>query len=127
MRAMKRNSDRTVVTAEGGIAERGLPNIRYRLAAAATLMAAVVVFIVLLLLSVAGVLNVTTFASGQESQGATVGVVLCGLLTLLMLFGTGYFALAVVKGVRDLMSSVFYTRGCIPEGDRGGRRNNWLV
>src|SRR6476659_2834068 len=98
MRAMKRNADRNVVTAEGGIAERGLPDVRYKPAAAATLMAAVVVLLVLLVLSVAGVLNVTSFATNEQgNEGATVGVIFCGLLTLLMLVGTGYFTMAVVK------------------------------
>src|SRR4051794_24365504 len=128
MRAMKRNTDRNMITADGGIAERGLPSVRYRPAAAATLAAAVVVLLVLFLLTVAGVLNVTSFATNeQSSEGAAFGAIFCGLLTLLALVGTGYFTLAVVRGVRDLGASVYYTRGCIPEGDRGGRRNSWLV
>jgi hypothetical protein len=110
---------------------QGLPKISYYPPIIATLMAAVFIFVVLAVLTTFALLRLLTqiqyMMSGSEVSVVSLGI--CGLVTCLLLVSTWYFATAVLKGIRDLWTPVYYTRGTlVNRRDAGTRRTtNWLV
>jgi hypothetical protein len=110
---------------------RGLPRINYYPPVVVTLMASILIFLVLAVLTTSSILRLLTrlqyMASGQQVSVVDVG--LCGLVSIVLVCGTLYFAGVVIKGFRDLRSPVYYTRGTVvgKPGMAGRRVSNWLV
>src|SRR4051812_41227181 len=103
----------------------GLPSVNYYPAIVATLVASVILFLFAGLLATAGLLNTITQwnrAANNEEGGSYLGTGWCGLLTIVALLGTFYFAMAVAKGVRDLSEKPYYTRGIVAKRRGSGGR-----
>lgn len=114
-----------------GMVEPGLPKVSYFPPVVVTLLSAVLVLVVLALLTLLALLNsITQFnRSSQALPGAsTFGAGLCGVVGLMGLAVTLYFVVAVWKGIRDLTSTVYYTRGTVrKKRTRGGRvAGHWV-
>jgi hypothetical protein len=110
----------------------GLPRVSYYPPVVATLVASVVLFLFAGLLATIGLLNTITLlghAVNKDTGGSYIGAGWCGLLTLVALLGTLYFAMAIAKGVRDLNEKPYYTRGIVAKRRTpGGRKaGNWLL
>ncbi len=110
---------------------QGLPVVNYRLPIVATLLAALVLlftigFITLVALGTS-ITQIGRFNSGSSNASATQ-LTFCGIVGLVGVGATLYFLLAVVKGVRDLTTPLFYTRGIVADKKViGGRKTgNWL-
>lgn len=117
-------------TGQVGVAPR-LPKVNYFLPVIVTLLAAVVVFLAVALITLAMLFNALaqwSRAGAVGSEGAGATAVLCGLFFFAGLVGTGYFFLAVLKGVRDLRSPLYYTRGSLANkrSNSGRMVGNWL-
>lgn len=115
-----------------GAGERGLPDINYHLPIVATLLASLFLFLLLGFFSLIAIFNVITELgreASQQSEGSVVMIGLCGVVGLLCLAGTAYVFTAVVKGVRDLLTPVYYTRATVSDKRSiGGRKvGNWLA
>ncbi len=110
---------------------RGLPRINYYPPVVVTLMASILIFLVLAILTTSSILRLLTRLQYMAScqQVSVVDLGLCGLVSIVLVCGTLYFAGVVIKGFRDLRSPVYYTRGTVVRGQgMGGRRSsNWLV
>jgi hypothetical protein len=110
---------------------QGLPRVGYYPPLVATLAATLFVFLVVLALTVIAIGNTAASfdqskASGDTDNGG--GAFFCGALAIVGAVASIYFLLAVVKGVRDLVTPIHYTRG--PLADKrviGGRFvGNWI-
>ena len=115
---------------EGG-AERGLPQVSYYPPVIVTLVAAVFLLVVLAVLTfITGLAAITQAGRVGDSQASGAGLTMfaCGLVSLLCLAATVFFVWSVIKGVRDLLSPVYYTRGVVADKRViGGRRSGtWL-
>ncbi len=107
----------------------GLPKISYYVPMVATLLATIVVFLMVAVLTLVALGNASA-QLGQfgSAQGSVVLGGFCGLLGLVGIASTLYFFMAVVKGVRDIITPVYYTRGEVADKKTvGGRKTgNWL-
>lgn len=109
----------------------GLPPVRYYPPVVATLLA-----IILLLLIVGAIALITLLASftqvgrltNNDPQASPVTLGACGLVGLVSLGATIFFVVSLIKGVRDLFSPVYYTRGNVADKRviGGKREGNWL-
>lgn len=111
--------------------EPGLPEVSYYPPMVVTLLAAVFLLVVLGLLTlITGLTAITqlglTGSNGSSGSGLTL--VACGLVSLLCLGATAFFVWSVIKGVRDLFTPIYYTRGTVADKRViGGRRaGTWL-
>ncbi|MDQ3706128.1 MAG: hypothetical protein M3437_13035 [Chloroflexota bacterium] len=114
-----------------GVAEKGLPRVNYVPPVLGTLSATVLLLFVLGLLTIiTGFAAVTQFGkvTNNEAQGSVLTLGVCGLGSLLCLGATVYFAWTVIKGVRDLFTPLYYTRGIVADKRIIGGRNTgtWL-
>lgn len=114
-----------------GVSEKGLPRVNYVPPVLGTLSATVLVLVVLGLLTIiTGLAAVTQFGkvSSNDAQGSALTLGLCGLASLLCLGATVYFAWTAIKGVRDLFTPLYYTRGIVADKRIIGGRNTgtWL-
>ena len=109
----------------------GLPQINYRLPLIVTTLAAVLIFLLagLLAIMTTGMVSnyVTRPASEVGGDPVFIGCV-CAPLGITFIGATLYFLSAVIKGVRDLLQPVHYTRGTVADREYiGGRKGaNWL-
>lgn len=107
----------------------GLPKINYYLPMVATLLATIVVFLMVAALTLVALGNAAS-QLGQfgSAQGSVALGGFCGILGLVGMVSTLYFFLAMIKGVRDLVTPVYYTRGeVVDKKTVGGRKSgNWL-
>lgn len=111
--------------------ERGLPQVNYYPPMLVTLIAAVFLLVVLVLLTIiTGLASITQIGrvSNNESAGSGLTLAACGLVSLLCLAATAFFVWSVIKGVRDLFTPIYYTRGVVADKRViGGRRaGTWL-
>ncbi len=96
-----------------------------------TLLAAVFLLVVLVLLTlITGLAAITQIGrvSNNEAAGSGLTLIGCGLVSLLCLAATVFFMWSVIKGVRDLFTPLYYTRGVVADKRViGGRRSGtWL-
>ena len=122
----------TSVRADRQVGKAGLPKINYMPAIVATLAAAALLLLIMVLLAFFGILNTATQFSGasqNEPGRSSAGGILCGVLTLFALVGVVYFFLALVKGVRDVGSAPYFTRGSVivKPGEQVRNAKNWLL
>jgi hypothetical protein len=109
----------------------GLPRVNYFTPVVVTLTATLFIFLIVLILTLIAIGNSLTqwdkAGSGQEGSAAA-GILICGSLSVLGAIGSVYFLLAVIKGVRDLMTPVQYTRGELADKRVIGGRvvGNWI-
>ena len=114
-----------------GSSERGLPQVNYYPPVVITLIAATFLLVVLVLLTlITGLTAITQVGrvGNNESPGSGLTLVACGLVSLLCLGATAFFVWSVIKGVRDLFTPRYYTRGVVADKRViGGRRaGTWL-
>src|SRR6478752_6588150 len=100
----------------------GLPEINHLPPLIITTLAAALLFLMLLTLAFFGTLNTITTLNrmNDPSSGASgFGASTCGVLSLV----------AVIKGVRDMLSKPYFTRGVvfIRREMQGRKAGNWLV
>ncbi len=121
------------VSAVRGVAPvQGLPGVNYYLPIVVTLLAAGLLLLVLGTLSLFAIFDAVAlwgnFARGA-SDGSALSGMICGVLGLIGLATTAYFFYAMVKGVRDLRTPLYYTRGAVADKKTiGGRMaGNWLA
>ena len=110
----------------------GLPRVSYAPAVVVTLLAAVLLFILMLVLTFFGIANTATIIGRlNTTTSPTTGfdVAACGVPTLVALTGTVYFFTAIIKGIRDLGTPLYYTRGTVVVRREVQTRkgNNWLL
>lgn len=96
-----------------------------------TLVAAAFLLVVLALLTlITGLAAITQIGrvGNNDSGGSGLTLVACGLVSLLCLATTAFFVWSVIKGVRDLFTPIYYTRGVVADKRViGGRRaGTWL-
>ncbi len=108
---------------------QGLPRVGYYPPVMATLAATAFVFLIVLALTLIAIGNATSALSQTTASSDTGGGALfCGVLAIVGLITSGYFLFAIVKGVRDLVTPIQFTRG--PLADKrviGGRFvGNWI-
>ncbi|HEX8599485.1 MAG TPA: hypothetical protein VF952_13335 [Chloroflexia bacterium] len=113
------------------MSEKGLPQVNYVPPVLGTLSATVLLLVVLGLLTlITGLAAVTQFGrvSSNDARGSLVTLGVCGLGSLICLGATIYFAWTVIKGVRDLFTPLYYTRGVVADKRVIGGRNTgtWL-
>src|SRR6476619_6979499 len=85
----------------------GLPEINHLPPLIITTLAAALLFLMLLTLAFFGTLNTITTLNrmNDPSSGASgFGASTCGVLSFVAFAGTIYFLVAVIKGVRDMLS-----------------------
>lgn len=135
MRAMN-TSTSTSIPAGAQPQPEGLPRFSYLPPVIATLLAAAFIFLCMLALAFFGVLNtITGFGKviNGEENASLFSSGLCGVLSLVAIVGTIYFFWATIKGVRDLVTPPYYTRGTVmarraQEREAVGRRaNSWVL
>jgi hypothetical protein len=109
----------------------GLPRVGYYPPVLATLAATLFVFLVVLGLTLIAIGNTTSTVSQSDATSNTDnggGALFCGVLAIFGVITCVYFLFAIVKGVRDLVTPIQYTRG--PLADKrviGGRFvGNWI-
>lgn len=109
----------------------GLPTIRYYLPISATILATLLVIFVVGILTFAALAKIfaqfnPAIQSNPEDTTPIVGF--CGVLSLIGLVALVYFILALVKGLRDLRSPVYYARGVmLDKRILGGRKaGTWM-
>lgn len=110
---------------------RGLPRVSYYPPMVATLLAAALLLVVMGTISIITLLASFTQVgrvTGNDPQASPVMLGVCGLVGLVCLGATFFFLLSIIKGVRDLSSPVYYTRGTVADKRAvGGRRSgSWL-
>lgn len=114
----------------------GLPQFKYMPPVLTTMLAGIFILLCAAALGFFGILNTLTGINRVmegEPNASLFSAGLCGMFTLVALVGTVYFTWATVKGVRDLMTPPYYTRGTVlsrREQDReimGRKANNWLL
>jgi hypothetical protein len=110
----------------------GLPEINHLPPLIITTLAAALLFLMLLTLAFFGTLNTITTLNrmNDPSSGASgFGASTCGVLSFVAFAGTIYFLVAVIKGVRDMLSKPYFTRGVvfIRREMQGRKAGNWLV
>ncbi len=111
---------------------RGLPRVNYYLPTVVTLLAAVVLALAAGGASLIALLTAVTElekVSNNEVGASQSTLGLCGLVGIGGLLATVYFAIAAVKGVRDLFTPLYFTRGAMADKRViGGRRaGSWLA
>ena len=111
--------------------EKGLPQVNYYPPMVVTLLAAVLLLVVLGLLTfITGLTAITQLGKVNDNDlsGSSLTLIACGLVSLLCLAATVFFVWSVVKGVRDLLTPIYYTRGVVADKRViGGRKaGTWL-
>lgn len=111
--------------------QRGLPQVSYYPPLVVTLLASVFLLAVLAVLTfITGLAAITQVGrlGDNGSSGAGLTMFACGLVSLLCLVATVFFVWSVIKGVRDLLTPLHYTRGVVADKRViGGRRaGTWL-
>jgi hypothetical protein len=109
----------------------GLPTIRYYRPIVATILATLLIIIVVGILTLAALaktLSQFNPANSINPDDGTPIVGFCGILTLIGLASLVYFILALVKGLRDLRTPVYYARGVmLDKRVLGGRKmGTWM-
>jgi len=109
-----------------------LPKVNYYLPVVVTLAATLLILAVLAVLTFMAINNTLAQwnrAAAPQQDGAMLSAVLCGLLSLFGVGGLVYFAIATVKGVRDMRTPLYYTRGVVADKPTAASRRtgNWLV
>jgi hypothetical protein len=109
----------------------GLPTIRYHRPIIATILATLLIIIVLGILTLASLAKTLSQfdpANNINPDDATPVVGFCGVLSLIGIVALVYFILALVKGLRDLSSPVYYARGVmLDKRVLGGRKTGtWM-
>jgi hypothetical protein len=110
---------------------QGLPRVGYFAPVVATLAATAFVFLIVLALTLIAIGNATSSLSQSGASSDTDnggGALFCGVLAIVGVVACVYFMFAIVKGVRDLVTPIQFTRG--PLADKrviGGRFvGNWI-
>ncbi|MEP6774979.1 MAG: hypothetical protein ABJA50_05230 [Chloroflexota bacterium] len=99
-----------------GQAQPGLPVVNYRLPLVTSLATTALLFLVLAFLTLVSVANVLrAFSPADDTGSATLGGFFCGVTSLLGVGLCLYTLWAILKGVRDLMTPIHYTRGSIAD------------
>lgn len=109
----------------------GLPPVNYHTPMLVTLAAATVLLLVFLLLTlITGATAITQVGLAGSNSPAASGFTLwgCGFVSLICLAATAFFVWSVVKGTRDLVTPIQYTRGTVADKRViGGRKSGtWL-
>jgi hypothetical protein len=96
-----------------------------------TLLASVFLLAVLVVLTfITGLAAITQIGrlGDNGSSGAGLMMFACGLVSLLCLLATVFFVWSVVKGIRDLLAPLHYTRGVVADKRviDGRRAGTWL-
>lgn len=109
----------------------GLPPVSYKPPVVATLSASIFLLLVMgfitLITGLTSATQISYLASNNPyASSGTLGI--CGLVSLLCLAGTIFFLVAVIKGVHDLFTPVYYTRGTVADKRvlMGRKTGNWL-
>jgi hypothetical protein len=99
-----------------GQAQPGLPVVNYRLPLVTSLATTALLFLVLAFLTLVSVANVfRAFSPTDDTGSATLGGFFCGVTSILGVGLCLYTLWAMMKGVRDLMTPLHYTRGSIAD------------
>ena len=96
----------------------GLPRVNYVGPLAVTLAATALIFLFmafLTLVAVGNTLNAWNRAAATDDGNELTGVLLCGIFSIFGTIMSAYFLVALVKGVRDLMAPLHYTRGTLAD------------
>ena len=98
----------------------------------ATLFAAVLIFLVVAGLGMIELSNTLTKLQQPDvgqSDSSPLGTGICGLLSLVLLGSAIYFLFAILKGVRDLSTPLYFTRGTVIKkpNTRPRRVDSWLL
>lgn len=96
----------------------GLPRVNYYGPLAATLIAtglicALLVF--LTMIAIGNTINGWNQAAVTDEGNALTGVLICGVFSILGTIMSVYFVIALVKGIRDLVTPLHYTRGTLAD------------
>jgi len=97
---------------------QGLPSVRYYRPLIATMLATLFVFAISLIVTLIAIGNTVaqfTQPATADDSGSGGASLLCGVVSLFGLVISGYFLLAIIKGARDLMTPVQYTRGALAD------------
>ncbi len=134
---MRTNSSSTQSSRTGGRGRikdapvAGLPVVSYYPPIIATVLATLVIMLTMGLLTLFAI-NKTIIemnqAATQNHDGSIANAGLCGVLSILGAVSTIYFIFALVKGLRDLASPVYYARGVVLDKRiLGGRKmGTWM-
>jgi hypothetical protein len=99
-----------------GQAQPGLPVVNYRLPLLTSLATTALLFLVLAFLTLVSVANVMrAFSATDDTGNATLGGFFCGITSIIGLALCLYTLSAMIKGVRDLVTPMHYTRGSIAD------------
>jgi hypothetical protein len=96
----------------------GLPRVNYYGPLAATLAATALIFALVFFLTLVGAGNTIggwNRASAADDGNALTGVLLCGVFSIVGAVMSVFFLVALVKGIRDLMSPLHFTRGTLAD------------
>lgn len=109
----------------------GLPRVNYYPPLVVTLAATGLVFAVVLALTLIALGNAAAQwdkAGNGTEGGAAAGILICGSVFVVGAFGSVYFLIAIIKGVRDLFTPLQYTRGELADKRVVGGRvvGNWI-
>jgi hypothetical protein len=94
----------------------GLPRVNYYGPLSVTLAATAIILALMLFLTVVAIGNTVNGwnrAAATNEGNALTGVLLCGVFSIFGVVLTVYFLIALVKGIRDLVTPMHYTRGSL--------------
>lgn len=97
---------------------KGLPRINYYLPLVVTLLATLFIFLIMVFLTLVVTGNSLALwqnATSSQSDSPVMGALMCGVLAIVGTLVSLYFLFALVKGVRDLLMPVYYTRGTLSD------------
>jgi hypothetical protein len=131
MASMKwRSVTRPGATLPASKAIQGLPSINYRMPLLVTVAATVFVLLVTGFLTLVSLGNAITQWNkpDDEGGGSPAGILFCGSFSIVGTIISIYFVIAIIKGVRDLLSPVQYTRGTVADKREIGGRivGDWI-
>lgn len=106
------------------------PPVNYRLPLLATIVSTLVVMVLFILLAFfTAAWSLRQFTTVDDETGSPIIGGLCGVATIALIAGTLYFALALIKGVRDLTTPLQRLPGYIERKYTGMGRTGgfWIV
>lgn len=96
----------------------GLPRVNYYGPLAVTLTATALIFVLVLFLTLVAVgntINGWNQAAATDDGNALSGVLICGVFSIVGAIMSVFFLVALVKGIRDLMTPLHFTRGTLAD------------
>jgi hypothetical protein len=95
-------------------AVEGLPRVNYTGPLLVTILATGLIFALLAFLTLIAIGNTITGwsrAANTNDGNSLSGVLICGVFSIFGAVMSVYFLFALIKGVRDLLTPIYYTRG----------------